>query len=118
MPAFVAGIHVFTWTEKGVDGRNKSGHDAVRNLSIGQEVFLDVIAVGFEQHIRAAQLADLLFRPFDHAMALARLLVKHLASSRDLEALLGAGFGLDFGHLALLCGTPATSATAEWCSSS
>ena len=27
MPALVAGIHVFGAANKGVDGRNKSGHD-------------------------------------------------------------------------------------------
>jgi hypothetical protein len=30
-PGIVAGIHVFLWDcKKDVDGRNKSGHDAVR----------------------------------------------------------------------------------------
>jgi hypothetical protein len=27
MPAIVAGIHVFCYLKKNVDGRNKSGHD-------------------------------------------------------------------------------------------
>jgi hypothetical protein len=28
MPGLIPGIHVFLLREKGVDGRNKSGHDA------------------------------------------------------------------------------------------
>jgi hypothetical protein len=33
MPALVAGIHVFGFAaSKGVDGRNKSGHDAERGF--------------------------------------------------------------------------------------
>jgi hypothetical protein len=34
MPALVAGIHVFTALQrsKGVDGRNKSGHDVERDV--------------------------------------------------------------------------------------
>src|SRR5262249_37866313 len=38
-------------------------------------------------------------------VALARLRVQHLAAGGHLEALLGAGLGLQFGHLALLCGS-------------
>jgi len=30
MPALVAGIHVFICVKPDVDGRNKSGHDAVK----------------------------------------------------------------------------------------
>src|SRR5690242_11052718 len=74
-----------------------AGRSAVR-----QKVFFDIVAVGLEQHVGAAELADLLFRALDHAVALARLLVEDLAASRHLETLLGAGFGLDLGHLALL----------------
>src|SRR5262249_53155837 len=73
-------------------------------LAVRQEVFLDVVAVGLEQHVGAAQLADLLFGPLDHAVAFARLLIEHLPAAGHLEALLGAGLGLELGHLALLCG--------------
>src|SRR6266436_3228057 len=78
------------------DGRGRS---AVRQI-----VFLDLIAVGLEQHGGAAQLADLLLGALDHAVALAGLLVEHHTARGHLEALLGAGFGLELGHLALLCG--------------
>jgi len=44
----------------------------------------------------------LLLRALDHAVALARLLVEDFATAGHLEALLGAGLGLDLGHLALL----------------
>src|SRR5262249_25043447 len=56
------------------------------------------------QHLGAAMLADRLGRPLDHAVAFAGLLVLHLAGCRDLETLFGAGFCLQFGHLALLIG--------------
>src|SRR5262245_55739973 len=49
-------------------------------------------------------LSDCLGCPLDHAVAFAGLLVFHLAGRRDLETLFGAGFGLQFGHLALLIG--------------
>src|ERR1700756_5189544 len=69
---------------------------------VRQEVFLDVVAVGLEQHAGAAKLTDLLLGPLDHAVALAALGVHHLAVGRHLEALFGAGLGLQLGHLALL----------------
>jgi hypothetical protein len=31
MPALVAGIHVLSVAAKDVDGRNKSGHDGLKN---------------------------------------------------------------------------------------
>src|SRR5581483_3224429 len=70
--------------------------------TVRQKVFLDVVAVGLEQHVGAAQLADLLLGALDHAVALARLGVEHLSGAGDLEALFGARLGLDLGHLALL----------------
>src|SRR3979411_2100315 len=69
------------------------GRSAVR-----QEEFLDLLAVGLEQHLGAAVLADLLLGPLDHAVALARLGIEHLAGGSDLEALFGARLGLDLGH--------------------
>src|ERR1700694_3824334 len=72
--------------------------------AVRQEIFLDVVAVGLEQHVGAAQLAYLLLGALDHAMALAGLLIEHLPAAGDLESLLGPGLGLDLGHLALLCG--------------
>src|ERR1700758_4821130 len=71
---------------------------------VRQEVLLDVVAVGLEQHARAAQLTNLLLRPLDHAVALAALGMHHLAGGSHLEALFGARFGLELGHLALLNG--------------
>src|SRR3954451_4479238 len=73
-----------------------------RGSGVGQEVFLDVVAVGLEQHAGAAQLADLLLGALDHAVALAALGVHHLAGGGHLEALFSARFGLQLGHLALL----------------
>src|SRR5580704_15768940 len=70
--------------------------------AIRQKVLFDVVAVGLEQHVGAAQLADLLLGALDHAVALARLRVEDLSGPRHLEALLGARLGLDLGHLALL----------------
>src|ERR1700678_212056 len=69
---------------------------------VRQEVFLDVVAVGLEQHAGAAELSDLLLRPLDHAMALAALGVQHFACGSHLEALFSARLGLQLGHLALL----------------
>src|SRR5262245_54887318 len=72
--------------------------------AVGQIVLFDLIAVGLEQHGGAAQLADLLLGALDHAVTLAGLLVEHHPGRGHLEALFGARFGLEFGHLALLCG--------------
>src|SRR6516162_7349478 len=72
--------------------------------AVGQIVLFDLIAVGLEQHGGATQLADLLLGALDHAVALVGLLVEHHSARGHLEALLGAGFGLELGHLALLCG--------------
>src|SRR6266702_2093984 len=69
---------------------------------VRQEIFLDVVAVGLEQHAGAAQLADLLLGPLDHAVPLAALGVHHFAGGSHLEALFSARFGLQLGHLALL----------------
>src|ERR1700752_4657929 len=74
-----------------------------RRSAVGQKVLFDVVAVRLEQDVGAAQLADLLLGPLDHAVALAPLGIQHLAGAGNLEALLGARFGLDLGHLALLC---------------
>src|SRR5437588_1746530 len=89
-----------------------SGADG-RPSAVRQEVFLDVIAVGLEQHVGPAQLADLLFGALDHAVALARLRIEDLAGAGHLEALFSARFGLHLGHLALLMGAPATSGACD-----
>src|SRR5438067_9133043 len=81
--------------------------------AVGQKVLLDIVAVGLEQHVGAAQLADLLFGPLDHAVALAGLGVEHLPAAGNLEALLGTGFGLDLGHLALLYRTQSAGRSAR-----
>src|SRR3954467_12398951 len=69
---------------------------------VRQEIFLDVVAVSLEQHAGAAELANLLFGPLDHPVALSALGVHHLAGGTYLEALFGARLGLQLGHLALL----------------
>src|SRR5438445_3777215 len=80
-----------------------AGFSGMRARSgVRQEILLDVVAVGLEQHAGAAKLTNLLLCPLDHAMALAALGVHHLAGSSHLEALFSARLGLQFGHLALL----------------
>src|SRR5471032_1378012 len=69
---------------------------------VGQEILLDVVAVGLEQHAGAAELTNLLLRPLDHAVALAALGGHDFAGGSHLEALFSARFGLQLGHLALL----------------
>src|SRR4051812_36494581 len=69
---------------------------------VRQEVFLDVVAVGLEQHAGAAELTNLLLRPLDHAMALAALGGQYFTGGSHLEALFSARLGLQLGHLALL----------------
>src|SRR3954470_14198256 len=82
-------------------------------LRVRPEIFLYVVAVGLEQHAGAAQLTDLFLGPLDHAVALAALGVHHLAGGSHLEALFGARFGLQLGHLALLlAGNTTTPARA------
>src|SRR5215216_5502614 len=80
--------------------RNLCGGEAFS--AVRQEVLLDGVAVGLEHGRRAAQVANLLLRPLDHAVLLAALGVEHLAGAGDLEALLRARLGLQLGHLALL----------------
>src|SRR6201996_7504833 len=74
-----------------------------RRSAVRQPIFLDVVAIGLEQHVGPPMIADLLRAAFDHAVAFARLLVQNLPGSSDLEALFRARLGLQLGHLALLC---------------
>src|SRR5690242_7640374 len=69
---------------------------------VRQEVLLDVVTVGLEQHAGATELTNLLLRPLDHAVTLATLGMHHLAGGGHLETLFGARLGLQLGHLALL----------------
>src|SRR5580704_10327158 len=75
---------------------------AAERSGVRQEVLLDVVAVGLEQHAGAAKLTNLLLRPLDHAVALAALGGHHFAGGSHLEALFSARLGLQLGHLALL----------------
>src|ERR1700760_491545 len=84
----------------GTAARTRPGWD--ERSGVRQEVLLDVVAVGLEQHAGAAELTNLLLRPLDHAVTLAALGMHHLAGSSHLEALFGARLGLQLGHLALL----------------
>src|SRR4026207_420424 len=70
---------------------------------VRQEVLLDVVAVGLEQHAGAAELTNLLLGPLDHAVALAALGGQYFAGGSPLEALFSARLGLQLWHLALLC---------------
>src|SRR3989304_6395628 len=85
------------------DGEWAAGADWARLPSAaGQPVFLDPVAGGLELGRGAAVLPDLVGGALDHAVALAGLLEQHFSGRGDLEALLGAGFRLELGHLALL----------------
>src|SRR5579863_4299011 len=88
--------------EKWVTGGPRGRGSGEQRSGVRQEVFFDVVAVGLEQHAGAAELTNLLLRPLDHAVALAALGMHHLAVGSHLEALFGARFGLQLGHLALL----------------
>src|SRR6267378_4434552 len=57
---------------------------------VRQEILLDVVAVGLEQHAGAAKLTNLLLGPLDHAVALAALGGHHFAGGSHLEALFSA----------------------------
>src|SRR5580658_6698360 len=89
--------------------RTAGSKPAIKPSAVRQKVLFDVVAVGLEQHIGAAQLADLLLGALDHAVALARLRIEDLSGPRHLEALLGARLGLDLGHLALLLAAGASA---------
>src|SRR5580658_3367749 len=91
--------------------RTAGSKPAIKPSAVRQKVLFDVVAVGLEQHVGAAQLADLLLGALDHAVALTRLRIEDLSGPRHLEALLGARLGLDLGHLALL---KAAGASACW----
>src|SRR5580700_6462279 len=93
--------------------RTAGSKPAINPSAVGQKVLFDVVAVGLEQHVGAAQLADLLLGALDHAVALARLRVEDLSGSRHLEALFGARLGLDLGHLALLKAASANACRSE-----
>src|SRR5580692_11722639 len=73
-----------------------------KGLAVRQEEFLDLVAVGLEQHRRAAQITDLLGRALDHTVAPPALGIDDLAGPGNFEALFRARFGLQLGHLALL----------------
>ena len=73
----------------------------LRHSAVGQEVFLDVVAIRLEQHIGAAQITDLLVRALDHAVALAGLGIDDFALSGHFEPLFSGRFGLHLGHFAL-----------------
>src|SRR5215213_692408 len=87
-------------TDRRADAAGLSGMRA--RSGVRQEVLLDVVAVGLEQHAGAAKLTNLLLGPLDHAVALARMRGHHFAGGSHLEALFSARLGLQLGHLALL----------------
>src|SRR5262249_3111791 len=82
--------------------------------TVGQEILLDVVAVGFEHHPGAAQLTNLFVGALDHPVPLARHRRQHFSGAGDLEALLGARFALHLGHLALLCRQSVTDLPDPW----
>src|SRR6202158_4581894 len=72
--------------------------------AVGHEDLADVPRVDLVHHGGAALLANLFLRPLDHPVPLVGLGSDHLAGRGELESLLRAGFGLQFGHLARLRG--------------
>src|SRR5216684_2293628 len=90
----------------GSAARTRLGRDGLRarpvRSGVRQEIFLDVVAVGLEQHAGTAKLTNLLLRPLDHTVALAALGGHYFAGGSHLEALFSARLGLQLGHLALL----------------
>src|SRR6266849_9189158 len=72
---------------------------------VRQEILLDVVAIGLEQHAGAAKLTNLLFRPLDHAVALAALGGHYYAGGSHLEALFSARLGLQLGIWLSCCRT-------------
>src|SRR5665647_457807 len=86
-----------TGDRPGISSWNPLARSGVR-----QEILLDVVAVGLEQHTGAAELTNLLLGPLDHAVALAALGGHYFAGGSHLEALFSARLGLQLGHLALL----------------
>src|ERR1700750_576647 len=76
--------------------------DRAWRSGVRQEILLDVVAIGLEQHAGAAELTNLLLRPLDHAVAFTGLGGHNFASGSHLEALFSARLGLQLGHLALL----------------
>jgi hypothetical protein len=84
--------------DRRADAARLSGGSAL----VRQEVFLDVVAIGLEQDPRAAELPNLFLRPLDHPVTLATLGMQYFPGGGHLEALFGARFGLQLGHLALL----------------
>src|ERR1700730_6084658 len=90
-------------TDRRADAARLNGPRALPERSgVRQEILLDVVAVGLEQHAGAAKLTNLLLRPLDHAVALAALGGHYFAGGSHLEALFSARLGLQLGHLALL----------------
>src|ERR1700731_4831746 len=71
-------------------GRGSAKAYGCERSGVRQEIFLDVVAVGLEQHAGAAELTNLLLGPLDHAVALAALCSHHFAGGSPLEALFGA----------------------------
>src|SRR6266850_2079817 len=97
-------LHLKKWvTDRRADAAWQNGIViACWRSGVRQEILLDVVAVGLEQHAGAAKLTNLLLGPLDHAVALAALGGHHFAGGGHLEALFCARFGLQLGHLALL----------------
>jgi hypothetical protein len=58
--------------------------------AVGQKILDDIVTIALEEHVGAAMIADLLVRPFDHAVAFAGLSIDDFAGSGDFEALFSA----------------------------
>ncbi|CAH1661984.1 hypothetical protein CHELA20_52778 [Hyphomicrobiales bacterium] len=71
------------------------------SAAVGEEELLHVPRITLEQRGCAALITDELLGALDHAVALSRLRGNDLARPSDLEALFGARFRLQLGHLAL-----------------
>ena len=89
-PKFTKSRKVTGRTVRSQNSSEKSATFRGLCLSVRQEELLDVLSVALEQHIGAAQIADLLVGTLDHAVALAALGIDHFAGAGQLEALLRA----------------------------
>ena len=61
----------------------------------------DLPGIGLVHDDHAAFVPDLLFRPFDHPVTLARVGAQHLSGPGDLEPLFSGAFRLQLWHAIL-----------------
>src|SRR5260370_17075780 len=94
-------LHLKKWvTDRRADAAWQNGIViACWRSGVRQEILLDVVAVGLEQHAGAAKLTNLLLGPLDHAVALAALGGHPFARRIHLQPLFTAFLALQLEHL-------------------